>query len=219
MTTRYDADALLLDTGHGYVHVATGKPVPGVSAILRQAGVRALPMVNGTGRQAVAMRAGLQRGTEVHRITRLMDETGDLAVPFDQVFDPTDLKAENVNFVAAYDRFLRTSDYRPLAWEVLVYHDQYDYAGRLDGVGWLGTQRILLDRKTDRTLHRAVFLQLAAYKSAWDRSRPCQKIDRTYALHLKADMSFELIPNPIEGEAFHYFTAALWLSRWNTMIL
>lgn len=210
---------LTLEAGHRYVHVETGKAVPGVSSVLRKAGVRAVPMTSGTGRYAEAMRAGLQRGTEVHRLTRAMDETFDLADAFDDLFDPADLTPQNVNYVAAYDRFLRTADYRPLAWEVIVYHAQARYAGRCDGVGWLGTKRILIDRKTDRTLHRSVWLQLGAYREAWNYSRPHEKIDQTFALHLKADMSFELIPNPIEGEDFHYFTAALWLARWNESVL
>jgi hypothetical protein len=191
--------------------------VPAVSTILREAGVRAAPyQFARSGRQAGAMAAALQRGVDVHRLTRAIDETGDYEDALDDDFDPANPSAETINFVAAYRAFLDLSDYRPIAWETIVYSPPpLEYAGKTDAVGWLGPQRVLLDRKTERSLHKAVWVQLGAYKQAWNLCHPTEPIDRTYALVLKADMTFELRPNPIEGEALHYFVAAWWIHRWH----
>ena len=79
--------------------------------------------------------------------------------------------------------------------------------------------QIMIDRKTERQLHRAVFLQLAAYREAWNLNHPNEKIDQTYALILRADMTFELKPNPLEPGDFPFFVAACWLERWHSMVL
>jgi hypothetical protein len=204
---------------HQYIHTPSGRVIPSVSSILRKSGVREAPFVGGSGKQAEAIARALKRGREVHRLTRSMDETFDLADAFEDLFDPADTTVENINYVAAYDKFLRTADYRPIAWEAVLYNPDYDYAGRTDGVGWFGTRRIMIDRKTDRTLHKAVWLQLAAYREAWNRMKPNQKIDQTFALVLRDDMSFELKPNPIEGGDFGFFAAAIWMARWVDMVI
>lgn len=209
---------VVLDPSHRYVHVPTGRIIPSVSSILRKARVREVPFTGG-GARSEAVAKALQRGTDVHRLTRAMDESYDISDAFEDQFDPADISVENLDYVAGYDKFLRTSEYRPLAWETIVWDPVDNYAGRVDAVGWFRTKRIMIDRKTDKTLHRAVWLQLGAYKHAWDTLYPTQPIDQTYALILRSDMTFQLVPNPIEDSAFHFFRAAIWLGRFNDMVL
>jgi hypothetical protein len=120
--------------------------------------------------------------------------------------------------VAAYDRFLKTSGYKPTAWEVVLWNRQFDYAGRADGVGWLGSQRVLIDRKTG-SVDKSVWLQLTGYRMAWDAMYPTEKIDATYAVLLKGDQTFKLLPNPIEPGADAFWVAAVWMARWHAMVL
>ena len=202
---------------HVYIERSTGRHIRSVSSILRKAKIReAIPAGAG---KSDALAKALVRGRDVHRLARSMDETYDLDDALADKFDPADVTPENLNYVASYDLFLRISGYVPLAWEAVVYHPEYDYAGRVDAVGWLGTKRIMVDRKTERSLHRAVWLQLAAYREAWNRVHPNEKIDQTFALVLRDNMSFDLKPNPLEPADFPFFVAACWLERWHSMAL
>jgi hypothetical protein len=153
------ADVVVRTPDHRYLHVETGRYVPSVSRLLTASGIRAAPFVNAAGERPGPLARGLKRGSQVHRLTRAIDETGD-PDSAESEFDPTDLTPENVNYVAADQQFRLQSGYVALAWEVVVYHAALDYAGTIDTVGWLHNQRVLIDRKTDRTLHRAVWLQL-----------------------------------------------------------
>jgi hypothetical protein len=126
--------------------------------------------------------------------------------------------AENINFVAAYERFLRTSGYRPLAWEIVLWSQKLDYAGRADAVGWLGANRVMLDRKTG-SVDKSVWLQLAGYRLAWNEMHPTEPIDKTYALLLLSDQSFKLLSNPLEPGDAPYWLAALWMARWHELSL
>lgn len=208
-----------LTTDHRYVRSSDDREIRSVSKVLRKAGIRPAPYT-GYGRRGDAVRRGLKRGADVHRLTRSIDETYDEFAALDDVFDPTDLSLENVDYVAAYQRFLKESGYRPIAWEVVLYHPLYDYAGRADMIGWLGGhKRIMADRKTDRSLHKAVWLQLAAYREAWNYFHPTELIDQTFALVLKSNTLYDLVPNPLEPGDFPFFAGAIWVARWNELTL
>lgn len=218
-------DGLILTPDHRYLEVATGRQVQSVTTVLRIAKIRDAPFgTSGSpepgkplSARAENMRKALQRGSDVHRMTRSIDETGSLEdALFDDAFDPADLSPTNITFVAAYDKFLKMSGYTPTAWEVVVWHQQLDYAGRADGVGWLGRDRILLDRKTG-SVDRSVWLQLCAYRMAWNALHPTEKIDKTFAVLLKADQSFKLIQNPMEPGDEPFWLAALWMARWHQL--
>jgi hypothetical protein len=215
------ADTLVyLTPDHRYVH-ADGHEVPSVSKILRVSGLRPGPFAFARrGQRRGFMEAGLRRGTEVHRLARAIDETGDVSDAFDDDFDPADLSVGTANYVAADLSFRDTSGYEPIAWEKIVYHPPpVEFAGKIDSVGWFGTRRILIDRKTDRALHKSVYVQLSAYRRAWAVCHPNEQIDRTYALHLKDDMTFALLANPIEDEGWLYFAAAYWMHKWRSVVI
>ncbi len=201
---------------HVYRNIEDGTLVPSVSSILRKARVREAPY-SGDGRRGEAMQRGLDRGTQVHRLTRSIDETGDLADALEDYFDPAQLLPETANYVAAYQKFLDTSGYVPTAWEIVLYNARLKYAGRADGVGWYGVKRIMIDRKTDRTLNRAVWLQLSLYREAWDEMYPTEKIDETYAVKLNDDMTFKLVRNPIDYFYRPFINAAIVMAKWHDL--
>lgn len=213
---------VILTPDHRYVDVQTGRQLPSVTAILRMARVRDDPFGFSPGERgprADTMKNALKRGSDVHRMTRSMDETGSLEdALFEDAFDPADLSETNIVFVAAYDQFLKTSGYKPTAWEVVVWHDQLDYAGRADGVGWLGHERVLLDRKTG-SVDRSVWLQLCAYRMAWNAMHPTEKIDKTLAVLLTKDQKFKLLRNPLEPGDEAFWIAALWMARWHKLVI
>lgn len=202
---------------HLYRRIDDGAIIPSVSSIMRKAHVREAPFV-GNGRRGEAVQRALDRGTQVHRLTRSLDETGDLADAFEDYFDPAQLLPETANYVAAYHRFCETSGYVPLAWEVVLYHPKLKYAGRTDGVGWYEQFRIMIDRKTDRTLNKAVWIQLSFYRLAWNEMYPNEPIDRTYAIKLNDDMTFQMIRNPLDDCYLPFVTATLWMSRFHEMV-
>ena len=214
---------VVLTPSHTYVDLDSGREYPAVSRIIHRAGLRALPygaQPGERGKRADDMRKGMQRGTEVHRLARSIDETGSLEdAMFSDVFDAADLSESNINYVAAYESFLATSGYKPTSWEVVVAHPVLGYAGKLDGIGWLGTQRILIDRKSG-SVDKSVWVQLTAYRVAHEFLHPQERIDATYAVLLRADQTFSLIKNPLpDGEAEAYWTAAIWISRWHEAAL
>lgn len=220
---------IILTPDHRYLELGTGRQIQSVTTVLRLAKIREAPygtyghasgeIRTGGGPRAESMRKALQRGTDVHRMTRSVDETGSLEdALFEDAFDPADLTETNINFVAAYDKFLKMSSYRPLAWERVVWSKRHDYAGRVDGVGWLGNERVLLDRKTG-SIDRSVWIQVTAYRMAWDEMHPTEKIDSTYAVLLKADQTFTLLKNPLEPGAEAFWVAALWMARWHSMVI
>jgi len=214
---------VVLTPDHRYVDLDDGREYPAVSRIIHRARLRELPYGTRSGERgprADNMKRGMQRGTEVHRLARSIDETGSLEdAMFSDVFDPADLTAENINYVAAYESFLTTSGYKPTAWESVVCHQRMGYAGKLDGIGWHGTQRVLIDRKTG-SVDKSVWLQLTAYRMAHEAMHPQERIDATYAVLLRADQTFSLIKNPLpDGEAEAYWTAAIWLARWHEAAL
>jgi hypothetical protein len=207
---------------HRYIEVETGRVVRGVSGVIRRAGLRPAPPVDASWSGVVA--AGMQRGTEVHRLTRALDESSDVADAFEDRFDSADLTESNVNYVAAYHRFLRESGFKPTAWEAIVWHPELDYAGRLDVVGWLNDatglpRRILIDKKTG-SVHKSVWVQLSAYRLAWDRLHPTEFIDEEFALLLLPDQTYRLLPNPLGPRgADPFWLSALWMDRWHAMSL
>lgn len=102
--------------------------------------------------------AAAGRGTKLHHHAEQLVTTG-----------ATDAPPEQVQLVEHAADFLDTWQVRPLASERFVFHEIYEYAGRLDLIASLGGDNDnlwLLDFKTGSGVYPDVALQLAAYRFA-----------------------------------------------------
>lgn len=74
---------------------------------------------------------------------------------------------------------------KPIAAEVSVFNDRYNYAGTIDLVCQIGKDTWLIDYKFSNAVYESYELQVAAYAYAWNRvSR--KRVNRIGILHLKA---------------------------------
>ena len=88
--------------------------------------------------------------------------------------------------VMAAEDFLTNFVERILASEARVYNDDEECAGRLDLVSLIAGERWLLDYKFSNGVYKNHYIQLAAYRHAWDLMYPDNKIDKMGILWLKA---------------------------------
>lgn len=87
-----------------------------------------------------------------------------------------------------WQRFLKDTGYRPIVAEATVTSARWGFIGHLDGAGWLGADRTLLDLKCVAKLDPAtVAYQLGGYDIAWSEQRPREPFKRYLGLQLLPD--------------------------------
>ncbi len=80
---------------------------------------------------------------------------------------------------AAFDTYLKWAEMFKLEvrhTEVALVSDWHNFGGRLDAIGVLGDELILLDWKTSNSVYLDYLLQLAGYKILWEENYPDQKL-------------------------------------------
>lgn len=103
---------------------------------------------------------------------------------------------EGINrFKNFYDRF----NPKVVAVETMVYSHQGKYAGTVDLVCDIGGRRWLIDNKFSKDVYKTHYLQIAAYKYAWDEIHPDYPIDEIGILHLRAQTKTEGRKGSIQG--------------------
>jgi len=127
------------------------------------------------------------------------------------------------SYVRGYVRFLTDTGFIVLASEERVASVKMGYAGTLDLFGRLDGEAALIDAKRTVAVPRSVGPQTAGYEQAVRESHPdavaqCAsgpgdgRINR-YALHLRADGSWRLVPKTDPNDA-RVFLAALTLHNY-----
>ena len=102
--------------------------------------------------------------------------------------DESVLSPEVLARVNGWRRFLKDSGYRPILAEGTVMSARWGYIGHLDGAGWIGPERTLLDLKCVATLDPdLVSYQLGGYDLAWTEQRPTEPFKRYLGLQLLPD--------------------------------
>lgn len=86
--------------------------------------------------------------------------------------------------------------------EYLTYSDTYKYAGTTDLVCEIGKDRWIVDFKFSNAVYESYFLQLLAYKLAWEQQNPEYPIDRVGILHLKAQTRGRGKSDVMQGEGW-----------------
>ena len=117
-------------------------------------------------------------------------------------------------YVAAYERFLADTGYKPIVAEVEVISAKWEYVGHADGVGWIGQDRVLVDWKATAALDtRSVSYQLAVYGIAWREMHPDQPVKKLLAIQLGPKGVYRLHEISNSQAAGQVFLAALIVYR------
>lgn len=149
--------------------------LPSVTTILAAVGLG--PELDGID-PAILARASA-RGTLVH------------AAVHDDVYhclDESVLSPAVLARVAGWRHFLKVEGYQPIVAEATVVSERWGFIGHLDGAGWIGPDRTLLDLKCVAKLNpKRVAYQLAGYDIGWSECRPTQPFKRYLALQLLPD--------------------------------
>ena len=183
-------------------YLKDGIPVPGVSQILREAGLVDLSHVpEDTLKRAQRFGSAGHRATELFDLKNLKEET------LDPALSP---------YVEGWKKFLRETGFIVEAVEEPVFSNKYWYAGRLDRRGLLYGVRTVVDIKFTASMEPVTAIQLAAYQEAYNEGkRPQDKIKNRAIVQLKANGSYALPSKDFfQKSDFSVFFAALTLRNW-----
>lgn len=95
--------------------------------------------------------------------------------------------------------FCKRFNPRFTASEFTIISHKHRYAGTLDLMFRMGGKLWIVDVKFTNAIRRSNWLQLAAYKKAWDEKYRKRKVDRMGILHLKAHTRTKGHKNSIQG--------------------
>lgn len=149
------------------------------------------------GVDAEVMERAAQLGKAVHRVIEL-DLRDDL--------DVESLSEGLLPYYESWRNFLATSGFTAVLSEQRVYSARYGYAGTLDLFGILNGEAVLIDAKRTAQVPRTAGPQTAAYETALreslpdvitrhnDLTTPARDLIRRFALHLRADGTWRLVP-------------------------
>lgn len=103
-------------------------------------------------------------------------------------------------------------EYKPVAIEKKIYSPKYKYAGTLDlVVKDKNNKLVLIDIKTSNHVTFDYFLQLNAYKSAYEEET-AKKISSAFVVRLpKKDSNIEIKQIPLNKKLFNAFLGAKYL--------
>ena len=183
-----------------------GQVVPSVTQVLARLSAEEYRFVD-----RALMESAAALGTAVHKLIEL-DLRGSLDV---------DALSDGLRpYYAAWRNFMAVSGFRTVLSETRVYSARHGYAGTLDLAGWLGDRFAVIDAKRTAAVPRTAGPQTAAYEQAlrehaddavlWPKET---SIDR-YALHLKADGKWKLVPFT-ERNDLRVFLSAKTLHDWS----
>ena len=178
---------ITLDENHVY-HDETGAVIPGVTSILRDAGLIDATWFDDYSRD---------RGTLVHQACALYDRDDLDMDSLAPVLEP---------FVRAWINFRKDTGFVPEAVEEKVSHPIHRYAGKLDARGKLWKDNAIIDRKTGSAQSWAA-LQLAAYEACLPERH------RRFVVELDSEGKYRLIEYRDRND-IKVFLAALAIVNW-----
>jgi len=120
-----------------------------------------------------------EAGTKVHKAIEYLS-IGMEIIWDDKLYDESEWSA-----VCKFKEFYDTHKVKVIATEVIIYSDKYKYAGTIDLICEINGKTWLIDHKFAKGIYKSHYLQLSAYKSAWQEMGG-KKIDRMGILWLKA---------------------------------
>ena len=120
-----------------------------------------------------------EAGTRVHKAIEY------LSIGMEILWDDQIHNEAEWSGICKFKEFYDTHKVKVIATEVIVYSEKYKYAGTIDLICEINGETWLIDHKFAKGIYNTGWLQLAAYKSAWQEmgNKP---IDRMGILWLKA---------------------------------
>lgn len=172
-----------------------GREVPSVSRVLQYAGV----VPNYAAIAKAVVEVARDRGNIVHELIHKHHTEGSSLRAVDE---------KSNGCLLAYEDFLSVTKYEPIYTEERMFSEIWQYAGTLDSVGWLWSERVLIDVKTTSVIHQdAVELQTAAYLALHIENHKTE-IHKRFVLHLRKNGKWSLVPC-VDPYAFDKFVWAL----------
>lgn len=183
--------ALIFDESLHVYKTPEGKPLLGVTSILKMAGLIDTRFYN---------EESALRGTVIHALTELEDRG-----------IQTQTEKHISGYLDAYRAFLRETGCSISSSECVVYHKEYGFAGRLDRCAQMTNlqgEPVIIDIKTGVPC-RYWPIQLAGYALALEQN-PWPK---RYALQLQSNGKYRLIQYSDNPRDLGVFLAALRITR------
>jgi len=162
------SNRLTIDNNH--IYRLDGAVIPGVSEILKNAGIIDVRFYN---------EWHANRGTQIHRGCALI---------LNQQLDWSTVDREIAGCLGTFEAFVRQSGVKPVAIEQPVYRETPRYAGTPDLVGEINGQTVLIDYKSGAAVPEWAGYQLAAYAGCFEDGY----IQKRFVLHLKPNGQFRL---------------------------
>ena len=179
-------------------YTINGKPVPGVTTVLREAGLMDLRFAD---------ELAMGRGTAVHEEIE-KDARAEIEGRIDVEVRVEHLLGSNplTPYFRAWQEFKRQSKIEILETEERVGNEVYRYAGTVDLRVKLYKEESIIDIKTGgkSPWHP---LQTAGYAECYDRPL------RRFALYLRKDESYSFVEHTTREDRY-VFLAALSIARW-----
>lgn len=193
MTLTFDAEL------HEYR--ADGVVLPSVTQILQP-----LTAIEYAGVSRDLMDRAAALGRAVHRVIEL-DLLDDL--------DVNSLTEALHPYYLAWRNFQAMSGFACDLSEHRVHSARYGYAGTLDLAGTLNGRFVIIDAKRTAQVPRTAGPQTAAYRAALAEGVPQYAEAERYALHLRKDGTWRLVPFPHHAADLRTFLACLTVHQWS----
>lgn len=178
-----------------------GKPVPGVTTVMKDVGItQDFSYVD----EVVLADASLL-GQRVHA----MVETDIKAGPMELDEVPFDL----IPYWETWQDFRYTSGFVPLLSEEKLYSQKHGYAGQLDLLGEMNGKIILPDIKRVTAVSRTAEIQTAAYRQLVEENYPDYATADRCVLHFKKGGGWQLVPHKGKSD-LRVFLSALNVYNW-----
>ena len=182
--------APVLTRDEKHIYRLDGVVIPGVSQIIREAGMSSFPESGGSWQS--------QRGQAVHLACQLWDEAD---------LDEATLDPAIAPYLEAWKNFLAENKAKVLMNEQMLYHPTLRYAGTIDRLLLIGEQEFLCDIKTG-SKYPEYPIQTAGYALLIDRpvGRMC--------VYLAGNGTFNTSTHRDRSDE-QYFLAAYTISNWH----
>ena len=182
-----------------HIYRIDGEWVPSVSKVLRDSGIAP----DFAGIDPAVLEKARNRGVAVHALTEAIDAGEHPAIP-----------DELAGYIKSYRAFCRESHFDLVTAELMVGHKELGFAGRMDRLGWMGSDRTILDIKCVATVaHQSTAVQLGAYAGAYEYTYPTQPVQNIMAVQLRPDGTYRIYPYSL-AEGWRVFQAALIVAQW-----
>jgi len=176
-----------------HVYSLNGRYLPGVSGILKKAG-----LVDLSGIPEDVLSAARDFGTAVHKACELHD-AGTL--------DVASLSEPLVPYLDGWKKFLMDTGAKVIASEMGIYSARWWYAGTLDRIVIMGEKLVLIDIKSSSTIYPSMKIQLSAYKTGYEEMTG-KRISQRLIVQLGKDGLYKLHPCNDEND-IQVFLAAV----------